>query len=132
MQPGRFSGEPYLATAGWTAERLRKLRPLLDPPATLGIPPEQVVAVLGERDQYVPYAWAREMLDTWDVPGANRVVWDMRTRPPLPRDGGAGTHHGGPGTGPNGPSITTVGIATIRRDEDQAGRGDRLAQPDFM
>jgi hypothetical protein len=63
--------------AGWTPERLRTLRPLLDPPTTLGVPPEQVVAVLGERDQYVPYDWARAMLDDWDVPEKNIVTWDM-------------------------------------------------------
>lgn len=63
--------------AGWTPERLRRLRPLLDPPATLGLPAEHVVAVLGRRDQYVPYRWAREMLDGWDVPEANIRTWDM-------------------------------------------------------
>jgi hypothetical protein len=63
--------------AGWAPEDLRRLRPLLDPPATLGLPPERVVAVLGRRDQYVPYRWAREMLDGWGVPAANIVTWDM-------------------------------------------------------
>jgi hypothetical protein len=63
--------------AGWAPEDLRRLRPLLDPPATLGLPPERVVAVLGQRDQYVPYRWAREMLDGWGVPAANIVTWDM-------------------------------------------------------
>lgn len=63
--------------AGWTPERLRKLRPLLDPPNTLGLPAEQVVAVLGRRDQYVPYRWARDMLDGWGVPEANIRTWDV-------------------------------------------------------
>jgi len=63
--------------AGWTAERLRTLRPLLDPPDTLGLPATHVVAVLGRRDRYVPYRWAREMLDGWGVPEANIRTWDV-------------------------------------------------------
>ncbi len=63
--------------AGWTPERLRQLRPLLDPPDTLGLAPENVVAVLGRRDRYVPYRWARAMLDGWNVPEANVVTWDV-------------------------------------------------------
>ena len=45
--------------AGWTAERLRQLRPLLDPPASAGIPPENVVAVLGRRDRHDPRSRSR-------------------------------------------------------------------------
>jgi len=62
--------------AGWTAERLRQLRPLLDPPASAGIPPENVVAVLGRRDRYTPYALGRGLLDAWGVPPGNVLTWD--------------------------------------------------------
>lgn len=62
--------------AGWTPERLQQLHPLLDPPAEVGVAPENIVAVLGQHDQYVPYRWAREMLETWEVPAANIITWD--------------------------------------------------------
>ena len=62
--------------AGWHEDDLRELRPLLDPPAEPGLPPERIYAVLGERDTTVPFAWASALLDTWDVPAANRLVWD--------------------------------------------------------
>jgi hypothetical protein len=62
--------------AGWTAERLRQLRPILDPPASAGIPPENVVAVLGRRDRYTPYALGRGLLDAWGVPHGNVLTWD--------------------------------------------------------
>ena len=53
------------------------MRPLLDPPETLGLPPENVVAVLGQRDQYVSYEWAREILDAWKVPDSGVVTWEV-------------------------------------------------------
>ena len=62
--------------AGWTAERLRQLRPLLDPPASPGITPENVVAVLGRRDRYTPYTLGRGLLDAWGVPPGNVLTWD--------------------------------------------------------
>jgi hypothetical protein len=62
--------------AGWTPELLRRLRPLLDPPERAGVPPENVVAVLGRRDGYVPYGYARALLESWGVPDANVVTWD--------------------------------------------------------
>lgn len=62
--------------AGWTPALLRRLRPLLDPPPHPGIAPDRVLAVLGRRDRYVPYRWARQMLDTWGVPEANILVWE--------------------------------------------------------
>jgi hypothetical protein len=52
------------------------LRPLLDPPASAGIPPENVVAVLGRRDRYTPYALGRGLLDAWGVPPGNVLTWD--------------------------------------------------------
>lgn len=62
--------------AGWTPDRLRALRPLLDPPSEPGIHPDRIVAVLGRRDQYVPYQWALELLTDWAVPEANIHAWD--------------------------------------------------------
>jgi hypothetical protein len=63
--------------AGWTAARLRALRPLLDPPLEPGLAPDRIVAVLGRRDQYVPYRWAWELLSRWGVPESNIHTWDV-------------------------------------------------------
>jgi dienelactone hydrolase len=62
--------------AGWTAEHLARLRPLLDPLPEPGIDPERIVAVLGRQDASTPFHFATEMLDRWRVPPENRQVLD--------------------------------------------------------
>lgn len=62
--------------AGWSDDKLARLRPLLDPPALPGVAPDAVIAYLGRRDESTPYALARALLDTWGVPQANRIVHD--------------------------------------------------------
>lgn len=62
--------------AGWTPERLAELQPWLDPRPTPGLAPERIYAVLGSRDQAVPFPWANDLLDSWQVPITNRLTWD--------------------------------------------------------
>jgi hypothetical protein len=57
--------------AGWTDDKLARLRLLLNPPAEPGIAPDAVLAYLGERDESTPYTLAKALLDAW---GASRRV----------------------------------------------------------
>lgn len=61
--------------SGWDDEKLRQLHPLLDPNPSPGLNPHRIFAVLGEQDKTTPYRFAMEMLDEWNVPPANRLVW---------------------------------------------------------
>ncbi|XVH31634.1 alpha/beta hydrolase [Haloferacaceae archaeon DSL9] len=65
-----------LREAGWTARRLETLVPLLTPPATTGIDPARIYPVAGLDDEVAPYGDARETLDRWGVPPANRTEWE--------------------------------------------------------
>lgn len=65
-----------LADAGWTQDALAALRPLLDPPRAPGIDPSRILACLGTRDSSTPYATALALLDRWEVPPDNRIVYD--------------------------------------------------------
>lgn len=66
-----------IQAGGWNADTLRSLRPLLDPPSPPAVDPDRIVAVLGRRDTYMPYALGRQLLHEWRVPPANLLTWDV-------------------------------------------------------
>ena len=66
-----------IQAGGWDADTLRSLRPLLDPPSPPAIDPDHIVAVLGRRDTYMPYALGRQLLHEWRVPDRNVLTWDV-------------------------------------------------------
>ncbi|WP_129115632.1 alpha/beta hydrolase [Halegenticoccus tardaugens] len=66
-----------LSAAGWTAARLRRLAPLLNPPAEPDVDPDRIVAFRGLADGVAPAASARDLLDSWDVPEGNRHEWSV-------------------------------------------------------
>ena len=67
--------DDVLGSAGWYS-RLHELGPLLNPPASCGIDPEGVFPAVGSRDALVPPHTFTATLDAWDVPAANRTVWE--------------------------------------------------------
>ncbi len=62
---------------GWTFETSGKYMPLLDPswdlPPVMG--PQNIVSVLGNRDQVTPFESGLGLLDAWKVPQENRFIW---------------------------------------------------------
>ena len=64
-----------LAAQGWTAEGLARFMPLLDPAGVPAVPPENIVTVLGSRDDVTPFASARLLIGEWRVPPENRFIW---------------------------------------------------------
>lgn len=63
--------------AGWDENSLNVIRPLLDPGPTLGLPADQIVAVLGRLDTIIPYKFSKKMLQSWQVPQENIVTWEV-------------------------------------------------------
>jgi pimeloyl-ACP methyl ester carboxylesterase len=61
--------------AGWNEKFLEGLHPLLDPKPKPGLDPSRIFAMLGEQDRATPYRFAAQMLDDWNVPQANRLIW---------------------------------------------------------
>ena len=80
---------------GWTLELARKYLAILNPGATLALPPQRVVSVLGRRDVILPFEGGRELTERWCLPTENSFVWDrghfsvpmtlMRNSAPLQR-----------------------------------------------
>lgn len=80
---------------GWTGESIGRYMPLLDPVGDPVIPPENIVTVLGSRDDVTPFASARLTIEEWRVPQENRFIWRrghfsvpvamLRNRAPLHR-----------------------------------------------
>ncbi|WP_458184992.1 alpha/beta hydrolase family protein [Haladaptatus sp. NG-WS-4] len=71
-----LDGIDALRDAGWDTNRLRELAPLLRPPETPGVDPENVYPFGGLRDGMTDYESASELFDRWGVPASNRTVWD--------------------------------------------------------
>ncbi len=61
--------------AGWDEKHLQGLHPLLDPKPKPGLDPNCIFAILGEYDRTTPYPFAAQLLDDWEVPQANRLIW---------------------------------------------------------
>lgn len=81
--------------AGWTAADLERYLPLLNPTDGPVVAPENIVSVLGTRDDITPFDSGRALVDAWGVPPENRFLWNrghfsvpltlMRRRAPLRR-----------------------------------------------
>lgn len=64
-----------IRAAGWTDDLVGRYLSLIDPGDRPVVPPENVVTVLGSRDQVTPYDSGRAMIDAWGVPEENRFIW---------------------------------------------------------
>jgi hypothetical protein len=64
-----------LSKAGWTAERIERYRPLLEP-GEAAVPPERIVCVLGTTDTVTPYAGGQRLASRWNMPQANVFHWN--------------------------------------------------------
>ncbi|MFQ5785017.1 MAG: hypothetical protein ACE5H8_09365 [Alphaproteobacteria bacterium] len=63
-----------LAGAGWTPEALTRLRPLSDPTGDPALAPEDMVVVLGSRDDVTPFTLGKALFARWKVPRENLFV----------------------------------------------------------
>jgi hypothetical protein len=70
----RFGIEAALKGAGWTEGDLEKWLPLVNPRAEIGVPPERIVSVLGERDELLPFSDGQAIVDAWGLPDENRFT----------------------------------------------------------
>ena len=66
-----------LAAAGWTAADLRVWAPLTDPCGEPGLPPAQIVSVIGRADNVTPFAGGREFVTRWRLPPENVFMKDQ-------------------------------------------------------
>jgi hypothetical protein len=62
---------PRLDEAGWTAEKLARWRPLLEPSLPPAIDPDRILMVLGEADDLTPYRGGAALAERWRVPPKN-------------------------------------------------------------
>ena len=61
---------------GWTHESLETVLGRLDPSPRAAMPAQRIVSVIGSRDRVTPFGCAVPLIDAWDVPAANRFIWD--------------------------------------------------------
>jgi pimeloyl-ACP methyl ester carboxylesterase len=61
---------------GWTHESLDAVLGRLDPSPRPPVPAERIVSVIGSRDRVTPFGCAVPLIDAWNVPAANRFIWD--------------------------------------------------------
>lgn len=72
---GRRLGLPRaLVRSGWTADRLDRLAPLMEPGDEPAIDPNRILFVLGSEDRVTPFADGIALADRWAIPAANRYV----------------------------------------------------------
>jgi len=60
---------------GWTEDDANRWRELLDPDGPPVMGPENVVTVLGARDNITPFESGLALIDRWGVPERNRFIW---------------------------------------------------------
>jgi hypothetical protein len=63
-----------LAAAGWTAPRLERWRPLVDPVGAPALDPHRIVMVLGAEDVVTPFKGGSTLARRWGVPRRNVFV----------------------------------------------------------
>jgi pimeloyl-ACP methyl ester carboxylesterase len=61
---------------GWTQESLDAVLSRLDPDTRPAVPAERIVSIIGSRDRVTPFGCAVPLIDAWEVPAANRFIWD--------------------------------------------------------
>jgi hypothetical protein len=64
------------AAKGWTPELLARYHALLDPLGEPVVAPENIVTVLGSRDDVTPYDSGKELIERWRVPEENQFIWN--------------------------------------------------------
>lgn len=62
---------PAMVAAGWTHTALEHWRPLLEPAAAAGLPPERIFMLLGAADDLTPFAGGLDLARRWAVPPEN-------------------------------------------------------------
>lgn len=60
---------------GWTEAAASRWRGLLDPQGPPVMGPDNVVTVLGTRDNVTPFDSGLALIDDWKVPDRNRFIW---------------------------------------------------------
>lgn len=63
-----------MARAGWTTEKLMRWRGFASVEGVPELPPERMLAVLGQRDEITPFAWGAEQVRRWRLPRENVFV----------------------------------------------------------
>jgi pimeloyl-ACP methyl ester carboxylesterase len=61
---------------GWSPDLVDRFMSIVDPGASLCIPPENIVTVLGKHDTITPFAGGMRLIDAWRVPEDNRFIWN--------------------------------------------------------
>jgi len=64
----------HLRRKGWSREALAPFLPLMGPGAEPALPPERIIALLGESDDLIPYPGGRDLMARWKVPPENIFV----------------------------------------------------------
>ena len=59
---------------GWSHEQLIRWRPLLEPGPAIGLAPENIVMLLGNRDEVTPFSGGLALARRWNVPAENLFV----------------------------------------------------------
>ncbi len=59
---------------GWSPDVMRHYAPLLDIQGKPVMAPENIVTVLGSRDDVTPFDSARVLVDDWEIPPENRFI----------------------------------------------------------
>jgi len=62
---------------GWSPVLRSKWLSLIDPARPPVVPPERIVAVLGEKDQVTPFESGRALVEELHIPGANVFSWPL-------------------------------------------------------
>jgi pimeloyl-ACP methyl ester carboxylesterase len=62
---------PAMEAAGWSHAALDRWRPLLEPAAPPGLPPDRIWMLLGATDDLTPFAGGLELARRWGVPAEN-------------------------------------------------------------
>ena len=62
---------------GWAPELRSKWLSLIDPPALPVVPPERIVAVLGNLDSVTPFASGKQLIEELGLPEENVFIWQQ-------------------------------------------------------
>jgi len=74
----RVWGTAEAASAhGWAPELRSKWLALIDPPVSPVVPPERIVAVLGNQDSVTPFASGKLLIEDLGLPEENIFIWEQ-------------------------------------------------------
>jgi hypothetical protein len=63
-----------LTAAGWTADALARWHPLVAAAPTAALPAESILAILGRRDDVLPFSSGMQLTERWRIPSDNVFV----------------------------------------------------------